>query len=380
MGLTLTSRDVAAFTALQEALLSPLDYATIPEWCTAVLRRAQQFLAADRSAFLLPCAGAMYHVSESVEHRYLAAYRERIAEIRPGGFRYSEDLLERAHHIRRTRGIEVWSIDMMGRMMGALTGERMEVTPVYNEAVKPAGIAHSVALSTSLPAGETYLGVAHSNPMEDRFGEQSGLELMTLLLPAFKAGVNMAVRFHTQREALGRLLDATGQALVLFDRTGRELHRSRRLEELLSAEPEREQLAGESRLLARSLLRCHERRVDGEPAPLGTRKASTAAARYELRATYAGQGIYGLDGAVLVALERLTPALPGYDVLQERYGLTKREAEVAALLAQGLSNREIAERIRVSQHTVRHHAEWVFTKVGIHSRKALGLRLMGLQA
>jgi DNA-binding CsgD family transcriptional regulator/tetratricopeptide (TPR) repeat protein len=49
-------------------------------------------------------------------------------------------------------------------------------------------------------------------------------------------------------------------------------------------------------------------------------------------------------------------------------GLTEREAEVAALLAEGQSNREIAERLVVSEKTVGHHVSAVLGKLGVNRR------------
>jgi DNA-binding CsgD family transcriptional regulator len=54
-----------------------------------------------------------------------------------------------------------------------------------------------------------------------------------------------------------------------------------------------------------------------------------------------------------------------------RLGLTRREAQVARLLARRATNREIAEQLGMSPHTVRHHAENVFAKLGVHSRRAI---------
>ena len=44
-------------------------------------------------------------------------------------------------------------------------------------------------------------------------------------------------------------------------------------------------------------------------------------------------------------------------------------AEVTLLLAQALANGEIAKRLGGSSDTVLHHAEWVFTKLEVHSRR-----------
>ncbi len=52
-------------------------------------------------------------------------------------------------------------------------------------------------------------------------------------------------------------------------------------------------------------------------------------------------------------------------------GLTTRELEVAALLAQGLRNVEIAERLIVAPKTVDHHVSAVLTKLAVPNRSAV---------
>ena len=57
--------------------------------------------------------------------------------------------------------------------------------------------------------------------------------------------------------------------------------------------------------------------------------------------------------------------------------LTKREAGIVRLVAEGLTNRDISQQLNLSEHTVRNYLFRIFNKVGISSRLELALYDVG---
>lgn len=53
---------------------------------------------------------------------------------------------------------------------------------------------------------------------------------------------------------------------------------------------------------------------------------------------------------------------------REELGITPRELDILELIARGLSNREIAEKLFVSENTVKTHSSRVFDKLGARRR------------
>jgi DNA-binding CsgD family transcriptional regulator len=67
------------------------------------------------------------------------------------------------------------------------------------------------------------------------------------------------------------------------------------------------------------------------------------------------------------------PVIPGTpfvvnDQKREHLGITPRELDILELIARGMSNREIAEKLFVSENTVKTHSSRVFSKLGARRR------------
>jgi len=75
------------------------------------------------------------------------------------------------------------------------------------------------------------------------------------------------------------------------------------------------------------------------------------------------------DEFVVRVRRLLNGASPGWSApLREDVGLTRREAEVLDLLAEGLTQAQIAARLTISAKTVGTHIQRILAKLGVHSR------------
>src|SRR5262249_4937621 len=91
-----------------------------------------------------------------------------------------------------------------------------------------------------------------------------------------------------------------------------------------------------------------------------------------LRAVHAGQEWAGGIGRDRPAEVGAAEPAPGPDREGSKIAsLSARERDVLMLLAEGLSNRRIAERLSISETTVRHHLTSIFAKLGVHDRLEL---------
>lgn len=70
---------------------------------------------------------------------------------------------------------------------------------------------------------------------------------------------------------------------------------------------------------------------------------------------------------VTVTVPRAEPFCPN-EAKRKELAITPREMEILELIAQGMSNREIAEKVFVSENTVKTHSSRVFDKLGARRR------------
>ena len=80
---------------------------------------------------------------------------------------------------------------------------------------------------------------------------------------------------------------------------------------------------------------------------------------HKLLAAFEAEGHKGEDRSYL------PPAPPAQPLIEP---LSQRELEVLQLIAEGLTNPEIASRLFLSVHTIKVHAHNIYGKLGVHNR------------
>ena len=84
-----------------------------------------------------------------------------------------------------------------------------------------------------------------------------------------------------------------------------------------------------------------------------------------------GTGMGDREPTFAVILERGSTK-PSYLIqLQEKFQLTAREQEVAQFLLQGLTSKEIGERMQISPHTVKSFLRLMMAKMGVSTRSGI---------
>jgi DNA-binding CsgD family transcriptional regulator len=239
---------------------------------------------------------------------------------------------------------------------------------LYQEVFRPVRVVRQMALAQPLPQGEALLIAGFD---ETRVPEYDGArhQIMQILAPVFETSLKLRLRFKGARPHFEAIIDSLPEALVAFCADGEEHYRNQAFQNLPLGESGRAAVARASHELAAKV--CQTLRATPPSQPLtAQRDLSLPSGSYELRA-FTTPSLLTRPG-VMVWVER-DALLPPPGQLEAHYGLTPRQAEVALLMAKGLSNRAIAERLVISPHTARRHAEKVLKKMNLSSRAGVAL-------
>jgi DNA-binding NarL/FixJ family response regulator len=97
--------------------------------------------------------------------------------------------------------------------------------------------------------------------------------------------------------------------------------------------------------------------------------AEAAALATSVAAVASRLGMLPLQRSARELAAKLSGSTPG--------PLTRREGEIATLIARGLTNRQIAAALHISERTAENHVQHILTKLGLHTRTQIAVWAAG---
>jgi DNA-binding CsgD family transcriptional regulator len=363
--IVLTSSQQQRFATALRALLSPLAYPSSVDWRSAVNRSLEQLLEADHITFGIP-GGEPDFVSSGHDARGASA---AMLESRVRRFGIGERALELGAFNREL---------LLGvRLPANHDSEYSHDYIVVNQEFD--WLALVAAMTPDRATTRVAQIVLHSDPSAGRAFASRGLTLARLLFPAFRTGILTHCRMAEERRFLGGVMDHLSEGVLTCDARGRVVQQSAVLSAMLDNDGERATLLETMHAVARTVaaqIGASARRDEADVIE----NVRTDHAWYRVRGTIVGEGVVSPVFRILVALQRLSPALPAEAAVRERFGLTPKEARVCLLLARGMTNEEIAAALCVSRYTARRHTEKVLLKLQVKSRAEVGPTLLEFSA
>lgn len=352
------STDARHLEALERAIsvaLSPLDFADAIQWGDALTAALCALADAQAGAILLP----------EPTPRWRAVSRLASSPGHEAEWGLHEEATERL----REPGAEelvLWVRDDLAADAGRLGNP------------SPTG---TLGIRVRIPGGAVAAVCLHRDPALGPVPFHL-IGALRAIAPAFRAGVAAWMASIVSRNNVERMLDSLADPAMLFDVSGRLIHANPAVERL-AASIDTSRLRTEAQCMAWTLGATARRRSQSKLVPPRIAESSGSDTRtdrtlrmgatvYRLSASIVGEQLFGAEPAVLVTLSASATEPLSDEVLRAEYGLTTREIQVARLIAEGLSNNEIADRLGVRFFTARNHVERTLAKLRVASRHRVG--------
>lgn len=202
---------------------------------------------------------------------------------------------------------------------------------------------------------------------------------LRLIAPAFRSGMALRTDLHKKDGRLKSALDKCADGCALFTHTGVLLHRNPSLSALLDTSPETGVIVEEIERQVKDVVRLFfsRNRLPGN-FTRATADCRSGGQLFRISTCTLDVGHSGAEASIMATVSPLSGEVNDSSThlrLQKFFGLTRREAEVALLLRSRMTNREIAVRLGMSEHTARHHTENILAKLGVSNRREIEARV-----
>jgi DNA-binding CsgD family transcriptional regulator len=340
----------------------PFDYPSIDDWRASVLQASTALLG-----------GPMGHLDLfglGLENEFLTAgYPDGVFQEWWTSWRECDPAIG----VMQRHNLTVCSRRYRYRLAGEHWTAKYKRSPIYNDFYRKHALADAACIYFRHRGVGAHLHVEAEPRATDATDDRARMFLQ-VLQPVIQSAVQTLARPNEKHWEAYALLNALNEPTAIVGARGNWIHRTVAFDLALDAIPEDER----RRLLTTTQLRAQQL--------LQTVFRSTAAtADVRVEPTWM-DGIFQLCATTIElpggighgCLIRLSPR-SGADVAHAlAAGLSKRECGVAMLIMEGMSNKVIAERLSISEHTARRHTESILRKLGISSRSGVASALRTL--
>jgi DNA-binding CsgD family transcriptional regulator len=272
-----------------------------------------------------------------------------------------------------------------------LSDDELMASDYYQHYLKPIDLFRILGVDTLEPGGMLARLRVSRRRSEPRFGEQERL-LLARITPHLRRAIQVYAtlnRTTSERDVYAGAVDQLSVATIILDEQGRVLNNnalaSAILEEADGLAVRNQHLHVEGRELNRALQQALsvviKAQQDGATSVVRALRVPRSGTRSDLGLVVRpvptsdrGKGQSIPCAAVFISDPDLKESA-SQQILGELFGLTPAEANLAILLARGLSLAEVSETQHISQHTARAQLKSVFAKTGA-SRQAELVRLV----
>jgi DNA-binding CsgD family transcriptional regulator/PAS domain-containing protein len=277
-----------------------------------------------------------------------------------------------------------------------LIGKQWLDSAIYQEYLRPLGVRHLLGADIYTKEGiECRLRVTRAQ--EAKAFSAGDKALVSFLLPHLKRSIQLHARLdllETERQLFAGTVNRMLLGIVSFDQNGAIIETNQEARRIL-AEKDGIWLSGntigvDSGQEGRELQRMIRQAVAGGIPEDGNHPAAVVEAMSVTRPS--GRSKLGVlvraipigrysesknrpAAAVFLRDSESNAAQPSQELVRRLFGLTRMEAQLALLLAEGLTLDEAAEKMNVRRNTARTHLRSIFCKTGV-TRQTMLVRLL----
>lgn len=272
-----------------------------------------------------------------------------------------------------------------------MVGKEWLNSTVYKEYLRPLGVRHLLGADVYTEDGvESRLRVTRAE--RATFSEEDKA-VVRMVLPHLKRSIRLHTRLNlleTERQLFAGTINRMLLGIISYDEHGNILETNEEARRILAEKDGiwaaqnvlRLERVKEERELHRMIRRVVGGEVDKDASMVEalaiTRPSGRSSLGALVKAVPLNQWSEGANRPAAVVYLRdpeAHAAQPSHELVRRLFGLTRMEATLALLLAEGLTLDEAAERMNVRRNTARTHLRSIFCKTGV-TRQTMLVRLL----